>query len=173
VKFNREKGVVMFKKILLPLDGSDLAECALGYVEELAKAVKPGQITLARVVQPVSWSWRDTEFGPTMAQIGELEKREMRASAAYLEMVKGRLAPLDIPVTTEVLFGWAAENLVDYASKNGVDLIVMSSHGRSGIKRWLMGSVADKVMRISNTPVLLLRAPGCSVNLKEVNQEGE
>ena len=57
--------------------------------------------------------------------------------------------------------GKAAESLTEYTEKNGVDLIIMATHGRSGVSRWVWGSIADKVMRSSCVPVLLIRARGC------------
>jgi nucleotide-binding universal stress UspA family protein len=66
-----------------------------------------------------------------------------------------------IRVRSEVLAGKAAESLAEYASKNGVDLIVIATHGRSGISHWYWGSVAERVLRSSCVPVLMVRAPGC------------
>ena len=59
------------------------------------------------------------------------------------------------------MIGRAADRLVDFSEKNDIDLIVMASHGRSGVSRWAYGSVADKVFRASCVPVLMVRAPGC------------
>jgi nucleotide-binding universal stress UspA family protein len=156
---------MMYQRIMAPLDGSDLAECTLGHLESIAKAFQPREIILVRVVVPIAWSPVTTEFGPTPSEIGAMEDREKRVSAAYLAGFKQRLIPLSIPVKVEVLYGKAAETLVGYAKDNGIDLIVMSSHGRSGISRWVMGSVADRVVRASAVPVLLVKAEGCSVDL--------
>jgi len=60
-----------------------------------------------------------------------------------------------------VLSGRAAETLAEYATRNEVDLIVIATHGRSGVSRWVMGSVADRLLRSVNAPVLMVRAPGC------------
>jgi nucleotide-binding universal stress UspA family protein len=62
---------------------------------------------------------------------------------------------------TEVMMGKPADSLAEYAEKNGVDLIVIATHGRSGVSRWVFGSVADRVMRSACVPVLMVRAPGC------------
>jgi nucleotide-binding universal stress UspA family protein len=61
----------------------------------------------------------------------------------------------------EVLEGKVADTLAQWAEKNGVGLIIIASHGRSGVTRWIMGSVADRVMRSACVPVLMVRAPGC------------
>jgi nucleotide-binding universal stress UspA family protein len=70
-----------------------------------------------------------------------------------------------VKVQTEVLLGNPAEEITLFAKHRGVDLIVMSSHGRSGPSRWAYGSVADKVSRASSVPILMVRAPGCVVNI--------
>ncbi len=61
----------------------------------------------------------------------------------------------------EILHGRAAETLAEYASRNGIDLIVMATHGRSGVSRWVWGGVADRILRSACVPVLMVRAPGC------------
>jgi len=64
-------------------------------------------------------------------------------------------------VESQVKMGHVAETLVDYATAHGVDLIVIATHGRSGASRWVWGSVADRILRASCVPVLMVRAPGC------------
>jgi nucleotide-binding universal stress UspA family protein len=59
------------------------------------------------------------------------------------------------------MVGKVAESIADYATKNGVDLIIIATHGRSGVSRWVWGSVADRVLRSACVPVLMVRAPGC------------
>ena len=73
-----------------------------------------------------------------------------------------RLIKKGVNAKTEVLLGKPAEAITSYAEKNGIDLIIMSSHGRSGISRWASGSVAERVFRSACVPVLMVRAPGCS-----------
>jgi nucleotide-binding universal stress UspA family protein len=148
---------------MAPLDGSELAECVLDHVEGLARATQPREIILVRVVEPVAHNLAATEFGPTVVEIGVMEDREKQAAASYLARIKSRLAPLAVPVRTAVLYGKAAETLVDFARDSKVDLIVMSTHGRSGIQRWVMGSVAERVVKNSAAPVMIVRAPGAGV----------
>ena len=62
---------------------------------------------------------------------------------------------------SEVVTGRAADNLADFAAKNEVDLIIIATHGRSGISRWIWGSVADRILHSSSVPVLIVRPPGC------------
>jgi nucleotide-binding universal stress UspA family protein len=88
---------------------------------------------------------------------GKKEKQAQR----YLDRVAKTLTTKGINVSTEVLLWKPAEAIVGYAKQYGCDLIVMASHGRSGPSRWAHGSVADKVLRSSCIPVLMVRAPGC------------
>jgi nucleotide-binding universal stress UspA family protein len=66
-----------------------------------------------------------------------------------------------VVLSYEVLEGKVADTLAQWAEKNGVGLIIIASHGRSGVSRWIMGSVADRIMRSACVPVLMVRAPGC------------
>jgi len=73
----------------------------------------------------------------------------------------GRVKFEGVKCQWEVITGTVAENLADYAAKKAIDLIVIATHGRSGVSRWVWGSVADRILRSSCTPVLMVRAPGC------------
>jgi nucleotide-binding universal stress UspA family protein len=90
----------------------------------------------------------------------EFGKKENQAQR-YLGRIAKKLETKGIKVRTEVLFWPPAEAIASYAEDNGADIIVMSSHGYSGPSRWAHGSVADKVLRASRVPVLIVRAPGC------------
>jgi nucleotide-binding universal stress UspA family protein len=156
----------MYRKIIAPLDGSKLAECALPHLEELAKAIKPDEIVLLSVTERIAGRTRAPEMGELVGvsggaavevEVGKLQKQAER----YLERIARQLRSKGIKVRTEVLRGSPAEEIVRYAEENAVDLIVMASHGRSGPSRWAFGSVADKVFRASCVPVLMIRAPGC------------
>ena len=78
----------------------------------------------------------------------------------YIDKVASRVKLKGAKVQGDVINGDAAESLADYAANNGVDLIVMATHGRSGISRWFIGSVADRLIRTARVPVLVVRAPG-------------
>ena len=157
----------MYKKILVPLDGSKLAECALAHVEELAKGCGTEKVILVSVtewVQGYRAGYRAFEGpSPPLGQqlapeaVGKKEKQAQR----YLGRIAKAMEAKGIKVGTEVLLGDPAEEIVIYAKHPGCDLIVMSSHGRSGLSRWTHGNVADKVFRGSPVPVLMVRAPGC------------
>jgi nucleotide-binding universal stress UspA family protein len=164
----------MFKKVLVPLDGSELAQAVLPYVEELGQRCA-AEIILLRVV-PIP---RDTATAPIyqapMSIPGSTEDeviarhpihREQEIESVRVEMerslaaAKERLNEAGLEARVVVLFGRPASRIVDYAAKEGVDLIAMSTHGRSGFSRWVFGSVADKVLRAAAIPILVIRPPG-------------
>jgi len=171
----------MYKKILVPLDGSKLAECALPHVEELAKGCDTEEVILVSVTERVQ-GYRALEgpsqpvAGPGGGWLGSSQplgqrlipeafgKKEKQAQK-YLDRIAKTMAAKGINVSTEVLLWKPAEAIVGYAKQYGCDLIVMASHGRSGPSRWAYGSVADKVLRASCIPVLMIRAPGCVPNI--------
>jgi len=87
-------------------------------------------------------------------------KKEKQAEK-YLHRIARRFKDSGVKVRIEVLRWPPADSIASYAAKNDVDLIVMSSHGRSGVSRWTHGSVAERVFRASCVPVLMIKAPGC------------
>ncbi len=154
----------MYKKILVPLDGSKLAECALPYVEELAKGCNTEEVILVSVTERVKGYTIFDDPKQLQGQrliLEEVGKKQQQAQR-YLVRIAKKLTAKAIKVDTEVLFWPPAEAIVSYAEQNGANIIVMASHGRSGPSRWAYGSVADKVLRSSRIPVLIVRAPGCS-----------
>jgi nucleotide-binding universal stress UspA family protein len=170
----------MYRRILVPLDGSKLAECALPHAEALAKGCDTEEVILVSVTERVSGRTRAPEAqeifdasdrsefhgyaseSEIMVTFGKMQRQAQR----YLcKVAKGQEAK-EIKVKTEVLLGNPAEEIVNYAKDPGCDIIVMSSHGRSGPSRWAYGSVADKVFRGSPVPVLMIRAPGCVPDIK-------
>ncbi len=153
----------MYKSILVPLDGSELAECVLPHVESIAKGCTAEAVTFVRVVEPVQIPYAGDEGYTISAK--DLERIEAESKAAaknYLSQLMGKVKYDAINVQAKVLEGGrAADMIADYATKNGVDLIIIATHGRSGISRWVWGSVADKILRSACVPVLMVRAPGC------------
>ena len=150
----------MYKKIMVPLDGSELAECVLPHVEALATGFSLKEVILVRVVEPEEIPAYRVE-GNLLSQV-TLERESTRKSSAedYLARVGTRLKREAAALHSEVLVGRVSESLVDYAEQKEVDLIVIATHGRSGVTRWVRGSVADKILRSANVPVLMVRAPG-------------
>lgn len=90
-----------------------------------------------------------------------MEANRKKAAGEYLEKMAGSLSIPETVFSYALLEGKPASMLADYATQNAVDLIVIASHGRSGVSRWVMGSVAERIMRTSCVPVMMVRAPGC------------
>jgi nucleotide-binding universal stress UspA family protein len=154
----------MYKKILVPLDGSKLAECALPHVEELAKGCDTEEVILVSVTERVKGYRALEEPSQPLGQrlIPEAFGKKEKQAQKYLDRIAKAMAAKGINVSTEVLLWKPDEAIVGYAKQFRCDLIVMASHGRSGPSRWAHGSVADKVLRASGIPVLMIRAPGCT-----------
>jgi len=159
----------VYKKIVVPLDGSKLAECVLPHVDELAKGQGTEEVILVTVTE-----WIIAYTGVTyVVQPGALPPPEpavkvptsvgnkQRQGKRYLNRIAKRLQKEGVRVGTEVLLGNPAEKIVSFAEHNGADLIAIASHGRSGLSRWVYGSVADRILRSACVPVLMVRAPGC------------
>jgi nucleotide-binding universal stress UspA family protein len=147
----------MYKKMLVPLDASEYAECTLGHVKEIAAAHGISEVVLLTVVEPprsaaISYLGADRMEG--------LNKQAHESALEYLQKTKARLG-LSCDVKTVVMGAMAAEGILDYAEKNAVDLIVMSTHGRSGPSKWFVGSVAERVLERSPVPVFLIPAVTC------------
>lgn len=147
----------MFKRILVPLDGSARAETAIPVAARLARA-SGGAILLAQVATiPVMYEG----FGGA-AVIGEMVDSEVQSAEDYLRGVKAIEDLAGLHVETSVLVGAPAQALLSMATMFKADLIVMTSQGKTGVKRWLLGSVAQKIARHSPIPVLVLRETGAT-----------
>jgi nucleotide-binding universal stress UspA family protein len=155
----------MYTNILVPLDGSELAEQVLPHVEALAEKFKSA-ITLLRVIVPstaaIAPAPMDLPMTPPMApytvsDLAETIEIERQAAAEYLQSVAERLRSTGLQVTYERQEGPIASVIIERANTLGADLIAMTTHGRSGLERVILGSVADEVIRKSNCPVLMVR----------------
>jgi len=145
----------MYKKILVPLDGSELAKKALGEAEKLAKYFG-AEIILFQVVpfMPIYGS-------PELVTPFIVDEKQKESAEKYLFNLAEELKKRDFKVTAMVRTGQqVALEIIDYAKESGTDLIVMCTHGRSGITRWMLGSVTQKVLARAETPVLLVRSKG-------------
>ncbi len=138
----------MFREILVPLDGSHLAEGILPHVTGLARLCG-ARIRLLRVALVHTFPGAD----PTERQVEAVEEAQ-----SYLEQVAQPLRESGFEVTTHVRYGHDATEILDHARQEEIDLIAMSTHGRTGLGRWALGSVAERVLRHSPKPVLLTRA---------------
>jgi nucleotide-binding universal stress UspA family protein len=143
----------MYRKILIPLDGSELAKKGLGEAEKLAKCFG-AELILFQVVpfMPIYGS-------PELVTPLIIDEKQKEAAEQYIANLCEELRKKDFKVTGKVKTGQqVAVEIIDFAKEHGVDLIVMSTHGRSGITRWVLGSVALKVLTRAETPILLLRS---------------
>ena len=142
----------MYKRMLVPLDGSELSEVVFPYAKELA-----GRLGLDVILLHV----HSPEEGKTsplyrayIEHKAEIIKRQSQEVQGKVGIEPGGKV---LEVRGELVAGYPAEEILRYADERDIDLILMATHGRSGIRRWVMGSVADKVLRASNVPVWLVR----------------
>ena len=150
----------MYQKIMVPLDGSALAECVLPHVESIAKGCEAKNIVFIRVVEPI-YLPTGSEFAFSDKELQRMRSEQIAAAQDYLKKWVDRLKYNSTNFQFEVIEGRVAESLIEYAEKNNVDLIIIATHGRSGVSRWVWGSVADRILRSACVPVLMVRAPGC------------
>jgi len=153
----------MYKKIMVPLDGSELAECVFPHVGTIAKGGKPAKVIVVQVVEPLSIPYgREVAQLTSVEQVKAFETHRKAEAEKYLKKVVARLKKTGVNARAEIIYGKASEALSDYAVKNKIDLVIIATHGRSGVSRWLLGSVADRIVHSSHVPVLMVRAPGCA-----------
>jgi len=148
----------MYNKILVPLDGSELAECVLPHVEAIAKGCQTTNIIFIRVVEPVVLPVADGEYFSSNVWT-QIESQEKAIAVSYLNEIVNRVQYEGINVEAKVILGRVADSIVDYVIKNGVDLIIIATHGRSGVSRWLRGSVANRILHAIRAPILMIPPP--------------
>jgi nucleotide-binding universal stress UspA family protein len=142
----------MYKKMLVPLDGSELAEVVFTYAKELAGRLNLDVVLLhvcteeLRDFAPMCQAYIDHAAEIIRSQLPEIHKK-------YGIEPEGKTE-----VRGEVVEGYPPEEILRYAEENKVDFILMATHGRSGIRQWTMGSVAEKITRASEIPIWLVRA---------------
>lgn len=142
----------MYRHILVPLDGSAIAEQVLPHVEELAK-VLGARVTVLRVTRPV-----DTVGGVPVSTEERWQAEEDAEAIPYLQDLEQRLRARGLETTSARATGPMPATIIAQASGLGADLIAMTTHGRGGLKRLALGSVAEEVVRHATCPVLLVRA---------------
>jgi nucleotide-binding universal stress UspA family protein len=142
----------MYKRVLIPLDGSPLAEQAMPHAVAQARHFQ-AELILLRVVEPFAHV-----RGMSLADLEQMRQQTHTWAHEYLERLAVDVLQQGIPVQVVIVDGRPHVEIPQFAETNQVDLIVMSTRGQSGLSRWLMGSVADRVVRGANVPVLLVRA---------------
>jgi nucleotide-binding universal stress UspA family protein len=150
------------RTMLVPLDGSKFAEAVLPHVEALAKqrGAELVNIVLLHVCEPpfITADYPEASMELTWQEHVEKERAwEKKGSERYLAGVQKRLSDAGLRVQSEVLLGHPVDTIIDYANRYPMNLIVLSTHGRTGILRWAYGQVADKVLQRSISPIFLVR----------------
>ncbi len=147
----------MFKRILVPVDGSLRAERAISVAARVARA-SGGSVILVRVAPiPIDYGLYMT---PAPNYVEDVLDGELNGANRYLEEVSRSKGLADVTVETSALVGMPAQSILAAVESYHADLIVMCSHGNTGFKRWIMGSVAQKLVRCSPVPLLVLREGG-------------
>jgi nucleotide-binding universal stress UspA family protein len=142
------------QRILVPLDGSVRAERVLPVVTPIAKALESEMILFQVPIVYIS-GWMTGEwFLPVQGVLATAEQ----GAQDYLLYVATRLQQQGVKASTATEIGAVAASIIGYAEANNVDLIAMCTHGRTGLRRWMLGSVADRVLRAGSVPILLVRA---------------
>jgi nucleotide-binding universal stress UspA family protein len=144
----------MYKKILVPLDGSELAEVVLPHVKEMVAGHGEANVVLLRIVEPLPAGT------PPAVDFEVVQKAGVKEAEKYLARIQAKLNKEGLNVEVEVLTGRPAETITDFVRREKVDLIALATHGRSGVSRWVFGSVADRLVRSSSVPILLIRPEG-------------
>lgn len=149
----------MFDSILVPLDGSQLAECVLPHITAIAQSFD-AEVTLLRVLEKKQTS--------ASAQLFDLLNWQIKKTEAtlYLENTRARLRTSELRARAIVLEGLVAEEITEYVQKQGMKLIILSSHGQGGLTQWGLSSITQKIILSAPTSVLLVRAhqPGIHAN---------
>jgi nucleotide-binding universal stress UspA family protein len=154
-----EEDAMRIDTVLVPLDGSPLAEMALPTAVVLLRDSPDATLILLRAAEATTLPGID----PTEAQVAVVRDAEN-----YLERVAARLRDDGLSrVLTSVWYGKPARAIVEAAQLRRADLIVMSTHGRSGLRRFVLGSVAESVLRGTRTPILLVSEAGARVKVRE------
>jgi len=149
----------MYKRIMVPLDGSKLAECVLPHLETVVKGCLSPEVVVVRAVEPLSVPYgREIAKFTSLEQVKAFETHQEAEAEKYLKEIVARLRKTGVNARADLVYGKADEVLSDYATKNDVDLVIIATHGRSGISRWVWGSVAGRLIRSVRVPVLMVRA---------------
>ncbi len=151
----------MYRRIMVTLDGSELAECVLPHVESIASGCGVGEVVLVRAVAPFYMPASGEGMTFSKEDIKKIDASNKASAKEYLEKVAGKLKLGGATVKTEVVMGKIAESITEYATRNDVDLLAIATHGLSGVSRWVWGSVADRILHSACVPVLMVRPPSC------------
>ena len=154
--------MITYNKILVPVDGSEIAECVLPHIETLAAKQLAETIIFLRIVEETKIpSVGGSSAVPTETWM-KMERENQEEAIDYLEDLKNRLDIKGVELKFVTLPpASASEMIAKYANDEDVDLIVMATHGRSGISKLVWGSVTDHVLKHVSKPIMIIRASGC------------
>ena len=165
----------MYNRILVPLDGSELAECSLEHVKGIALGCHVPEVVLLTVIEPIEaatyafnlaaagYHYSPEEGTEIKKEMDRTYNNSLAAAGVYLKKIAKRLSDEGMNAKTEIVQGKAAETILDYASKNSVDLVIMSTHGWGGKTRWDFGRVTDRLIRMSSIPIVVASPKGCRI----------
>ncbi len=148
----------MFKKILVPLDGSECAEVVFPYAEQSA-----GRLGAEVHLLYVSESANDPQGHMRQYYLNKVAEIIKKGAEKYLDKLQGKIPVVKSAIPT----GNPAGEIVSYAEKEDVDSIIIATHGHSGFKHWALGNVTDKVLRGTKRPVVLIRCRNVCVDVSE------
>jgi nucleotide-binding universal stress UspA family protein len=148
---------IPYRKILLPLDGSAIAAQALPHAQEMAAQSGAELVLLQVIPEPTKTLDITPDFQVSQPAIAQ-QQAQLDHAGRWLQRLADDLVLHKIPTQVTLDVGEPAAKILDYAAKHDIDLIVMSTHGRTGLARWAYGSVAGKVVGAAPCPVLLVRA---------------
>ena len=156
----------MFTKIIVPLDGSSLAECVFPHLETVIKGYNSVEVTFVRVVEPITIPYgREAAAVTSIGELNALETHNRTDAEKYLKGIVARFRKAGVNARMEVIYGKAADALADFVTKSDAGLVIIATHGRSGISRYVWGSTADRLLRTVCVPILMVRAPGCGLGI--------
>ena len=144
----------MYSKILVPLDGSTFSESSLEHAKIIAAGCKAKEVILLKVVEPLrgyATLARDIQ--------AQNDKKAIEAAKEYLSRISGELQKEGINTKIEIISGDPASEILDFSISNNIDLIIMATRGESGVMRWLLGSVSERVVLHATVPVITV-SPG-------------
>jgi nucleotide-binding universal stress UspA family protein len=153
----------MYEHLLVALDGSEAAECVLEHAVALSRAFGSRVTVLRATESPEALLAQTSTAGPSIGDVAPamdptpILEAEDSAAEDYLKDIARRLGQQDVSVETEHHEGQASEVIVERARALNVSMILMTTHGRSGLGRVVFGSVADSVLRHATCPVLMVR----------------
>jgi len=150
----------MYKRIAVPLDGSPVAECVIPHIETLATAGK-SEVQLISVVEPIEIPTRG-KIALSEDDLKQMHQEMEKNARTYLDEIAGKLEREGIQTRIVILQGKPADSLIEWVHNNSIDLLLIATHGRSGLTKLFWGSIAEKVVHAVNVPVMLVKAGPCA-----------